>query len=76
LLLRPSCLLVFSFAATCYTMLTPWQFGRDAHRKQQNAALGASSNATPLQLDTVLTRRRAGLPRAVAAGDGHRYLSA
>jgi cytochrome oxidase assembly protein ShyY1 len=40
---------------TCYTMLTPWQFGRDPHRKQQNADLGASSNATPLQLDTVLS---------------------
>jgi hypothetical protein len=35
-------------------MLTPWQFGSDAHRKQQNAALRASSNATPLQFDTVL----------------------
>ena len=68
LLLRPSWLLVFSFAATCYTMLTPWQFGRDAHRKQQNAALGASSKATPLQLDTVLSPAPCRTPACSGSG--------
>ncbi|TQJ04939.1 cytochrome oxidase assembly protein ShyY1 [Amycolatopsis cihanbeyliensis] len=57
-LLRPSWLaltvLVFAFAAACYTLLAPWQFSRDAERETRNAALQASFDAQPRPLAEVL----------------------
>lgn len=57
-LFRPSWLaltaVVFTFAVICFTLLAPWQFGRDADRKAQNAALQASFSAQPKALASLL----------------------
>ncbi|AXB47201.1 SURF1 family protein [Amycolatopsis albispora] len=57
-LLRPSwlalTLVVFAFAAICYTLLAPWQFHRDNERETQNAALSASFTAEPRSVEEVL----------------------
>lgn len=52
-LLRPGwvalTLVVFSFAAACYAVLAPWQFGRNTEQAAQNAALqGATGQSVPL----------------------------
>jgi cytochrome oxidase assembly protein ShyY1 len=43
-------LVVFSFAIACFTLLSPWQFGRNDEREAQNSALAASftGQARPL----------------------------
>ncbi|WP_344859079.1 SURF1 family protein [Amycolatopsis ultiminotia] len=50
-LLRPGWLaltvVVFTFAVCCYTLLSPWQFRRDAEQVAQNSALTASFTAKP-----------------------------
>lgn len=49
-LLRPSWLaliaVVLGFVVACYTLLAPWQFGREAQREAQQQAIDAA-NATP-----------------------------
>jgi len=49
-LLRPGWLafvaLVLGFVVACYALLAPWQFGREAQRRAQEAAIAAAS-ATP-----------------------------
>ncbi len=49
-LLRPGWLafiaLVVGFAAACYTLLAPWQFGREKQREAQEQAI-ATADATP-----------------------------
>ena len=49
-LLRPGWLafiaLVVGFAVACYTLLAPWQFGREAQREAQERAI-ATADATP-----------------------------
>jgi cytochrome oxidase assembly protein ShyY1 len=45
---------VFAFATTCFTLLAPWQFSRDAERVAQNNALRASFSAQPQPLHDVL----------------------
>lgn len=44
-------LVVFVFAASCYTVLAPWQFGRNADQEAQNAALQSSfaNQVAPLE---------------------------
>ena len=62
LLLRPGWLaltaLVLIFAAVCFTLLSPWQFGRHAERSATNDAITASAGASPAELDTVLPAGR------------------
>ena len=62
LLLRPGWLaltaLVLIFAAVCFTLLSPWQFGRHAERSATNDAITASTGASPAELDTVLPAGR------------------
>ncbi|BBG03167.1 MULTISPECIES: SURF1 family cytochrome oxidase biogenesis protein [Pseudonocardia] len=45
-LLRPGWLafigVVCAFVVACYTLLAPWQFGREAERESQNAAIAAA----------------------------------
>lgn len=41
-------LVVFVFAAACYTILAPWQFSRNAGQQAQNAALTASFTSKPV----------------------------
>jgi len=57
-LLRPGWLaltvVVFAFAVCCFTLLSPWQFSRNAEREAQNAALHASFTASPAPLAQVL----------------------
>lgn len=62
LLLRPGWLaltaLVLIFAGVCFTLLSPWQFGRHAERSATNDAITASAGASPAELDTVLPAGR------------------
>jgi cytochrome oxidase assembly protein ShyY1 len=57
-LLQPNWLLltlvVFVFAAACYTILAPWQFSRNADQQAQNAALTASFTSKPVPLDQLV----------------------
>ncbi|WP_089303307.1 SURF1 family protein [Haloechinothrix alba] len=58
LLLRPSWLaltiLVFAFAAACFTVLGPWQFDRHDERTTRNEAVRESLDAEPRPLTAVL----------------------
>ena len=57
-LLRPGWLaltaVVFTFAICCFTLLSPWQFSRNAEREAQNSALAASFTAAPAPLAQIL----------------------
>lgn len=57
-LLRPGwialILLVAVFSALCFTLLAPWQFGRDRETETRNAAIQSSFHAAPRPLDEVL----------------------
>jgi cytochrome oxidase assembly protein ShyY1 len=57
-LLRPGWLaltvVVFTFAICCFTLLSPWQFGRNTERVQQNSALETSFTAAPAPLAQLL----------------------
>jgi len=57
-LLRPSwlalTLAVFAFAAACYTILAPWQFGRNDEQQTQNTALRDSFGAPAVPLDRLV----------------------
>ncbi|GAB3166731.1 SURF1 family cytochrome oxidase biogenesis protein [Amycolatopsis sp. NPDC004378] len=57
-LLKPGWLaltvVVFAFAICCFTLLSPWQFSRNAEREQQNSALEASFTAAPVPLTQLL----------------------
>ncbi len=39
-----------SFALACYLILAPWQFGRNAERSEQNAAVAAAITAPPVPI--------------------------
>jgi cytochrome oxidase assembly protein ShyY1 len=53
-LLRPGWLafiaVVVGFAITCYTLLAPWQFGREAQREAQQQAIDVSYATSPVPL--------------------------
>ena len=62
-LLRPGwialILLVAVFSALCFTLLAPWQFGRDQETEARNAAIQNSFHAAPQPLDQVLPGQQA-----------------
>jgi cytochrome oxidase assembly protein ShyY1 len=62
-LLRPGwlalTLAVWVFACACFTLLAPWQFGRDDERVAQNTALSTSMRTDPVPVETVLDRSNA-----------------
>jgi cytochrome oxidase assembly protein ShyY1 len=62
-LLRPGWLaltvVVFGFAITCYTLLAPWQFDRNAEREARNSAVEASFSKPTRPLSQVLPDGRA-----------------
>ena len=62
-LLRPGwlalTLAVWVFAGACFTMLMPWQFGRNDERVAQNNALTTAMKTDPAPVDTVLGRSNA-----------------
>jgi cytochrome oxidase assembly protein ShyY1 len=53
-LLRPGwlalLLAVLAFSGSCFLILSPWQFGRNAGREQRNAAIAASESTAPVPL--------------------------
>lgn len=53
-LLRPGWLaliaVIVGFVVACYTLLAPWQFGREAQREAQQRAIDASYTSAPLPL--------------------------
>jgi cytochrome oxidase assembly protein ShyY1 len=53
-LLRPGWLafitLVVGFAVSCYALLAPWQFGREAQKEAQEQAIAAANAAAPVPL--------------------------
>jgi cytochrome oxidase assembly protein ShyY1 len=53
-LLRPGWLalitVVVGFAVACYTLLAPWQFGREAQKDAQQRAIAAANAAAPVPL--------------------------
>lgn len=57
-LLRPGwialILLVAAFSTVCFTLLAPWQFGRDQETRTRNAAIQQSLHADPQPLGEVL----------------------
>ena len=44
-----------SFALACYLILAPWQFGRNAERSAQNAAVAAALKAAPMPIDDLMS---------------------
>ncbi len=58
LLLRPGwlalTLVVFGFAVTCFTVLSPWQFDRHDDRSTQNTAVQSSFDEQPRPLAEIL----------------------
>lgn len=62
-LLRPGwiglILLVAVFSAVCFTLLAPWQFGRDKETETRNTAIQNSFHAAPQPLDQVLPGQQA-----------------
>lgn len=45
---------VVGFVVACYTLLAPWQFGREAEREAQQAAIDASRATPPVPLAEVV----------------------
>lgn len=56
--MRPSwlvlTLVVFTFAISCFALLSPWQFDRHAQQKAQNEAVARSIASQPRPIDEVL----------------------
>nr|WP_246231788.1 SURF1 family cytochrome oxidase biogenesis protein [Nakamurella aerolata] len=46
--------LAVGFAIACYTVLAPWQFGRNAERAAQNNAIAEAANSPVQPIDAVL----------------------
>ncbi|MGD9526296.1 SURF1 family cytochrome oxidase biogenesis protein [Pseudonocardia sp.] len=57
-LLRPGWLafvaVVLGFVVACYTLLAPWQFGREAQREAEEAAIAAASAIRPVPLEQLV----------------------
>jgi cytochrome oxidase assembly protein ShyY1 len=76
-LLRPGWLafiaLVVGFAVVCYTILAPWQFGREDQRQEQEREIATANAAPPVPLADLLPPGTAASPdvewrRVVATG--------
>ncbi len=46
---------VLGFAAACFLILAPWQFGRNAERSAQNDAVQSAVNASPVPLTDLMS---------------------
>lgn len=44
-----------AFALACYLILAPWQFGRNAERSDQNAAVAAATSADPVPITDLMS---------------------
>jgi len=65
-LLRPGwialALLVAAFAYLCFTVLAPWQLGKNTSTTRENHQITASLNADPVPLTTVLPQQDSAAP--------------
>jgi cytochrome oxidase assembly protein ShyY1 len=80
-LLRPGWLALFvvviAFAYLCFTVLAPWQLGKNTKTSRENAQISASLRADPVPLTTLLPHQDSSAPdaqwrRVTASG---RYLA-
>lgn len=73
-LLRPGWLafigVVAAFVVICYTLLAPWQFGREAERDAQQRAIDTASATAPAALGTIVPAGQ-----GVTGGDEWRQVS-
>jgi hypothetical protein len=78
--LRPGWLALFvvvmAFAYLCFTVLAPWQLGKNTKTSRENDQIAYSLTADPVPVTTLLPPLVVGRRRPVAAGDGDRALSA
>jgi cytochrome oxidase assembly protein ShyY1 len=79
--LRPSWLALFvvvmAFAYLCFTVLAPWQLGKNTKTSRENAQISASLTADPVSVTTVLPHQDSSAPDAQwrrVTATGH-YLS-
>lgn len=67
-LLRPSWLalavVVAAFAYLCFTVLAPWQLGKNTKTSQENSQIERSLTADPVPLTTLLPRQDSSAPDA------------
>jgi len=67
-LLRPGWLALFAvvvaFAYLCFTVLAPWQLGKNTRTSRENAQIAASLKAPPVSLTTVLPHQDSSAPEA------------
>ncbi|MBV8929524.1 MAG: hypothetical protein JO152_10415, partial [Mycobacteriaceae bacterium] len=75
-LLRPGWLalavVVIAFAYLCFTVLAPWQLGKNTRTSRENNQIAASLNADPVPLQTLLPHAADAQWRRVGASG--RYL--
>ena len=80
-LLRPAWLALFvvvvAFAYLCFTVLAPWQLGKNTKTSRENDQIAHSLTADPVPLTTLSAATGfVGSGRSVAAGHGDRALPA
>jgi cytochrome oxidase assembly protein ShyY1 len=67
-LLRPGwlalALVVIAFAYLCFTVLAPWQLGKNTKTSRQNQQIEHSLNTAPVPLETLLPQRDSPAPGA------------
>jgi cytochrome oxidase assembly protein ShyY1 len=67
-LLRPAWLALFvvviAFAYLCFTVLAPWQLGKNTKTSRQNAQISQSLDAAPVALTTLLPHQDSSAPDA------------
>ncbi len=65
-LLRPQWLalfvVVFAFAYLCFTVLAPWQLGKNTKTSRENSQISRSLDAAPVPLTTVLPQQDSSAP--------------
>lgn len=78
-LLRPGwlalALVVVAFTYLCFTVLAPWQLGKNAKTSRENQQIRYSLDTPPVPLKTLLPQQDSSANpagRAVAPGDGNR----
>ncbi|OYN76386.1 SURF1 family protein [Mycolicibacterium sphagni] len=67
-LLRPGwialALVVVAFAYLCFTVLAPWQLGKNSRTNRENNQIAASLNAEPVAVTTLLPQQDSSAPDA------------
>jgi cytochrome oxidase assembly protein ShyY1 len=67
-LLRPSWLALFvvvaAFAYLCFTVLAPWQLGKNTKTSRENAQISNSATAAPVPVTTLLPQQDSSAPDA------------